>query len=385
MNHSFLYALGGVLPHRLSPQMHELYWSALLQNLAMAMLLLFEPIYLWQQGYGVRGIILFFTGVYVAYLVLMPLGAAYATRFGYEHSMGLSTVAQVAYYACLFLASTSVWFLFPAALLYALQKSFYWPAYHADFARYSDQSEEGREISGLSVALLGVYVIGPLLAGVLLAIGSWWLLFTVGCVIILLSNWPLLRTPEVFIPRSFPYLASFRRLFEPSLRRHLLGYLGFGEELVVLTLWPVFISVVVVSYVEIGAVVAGATLFTALVTLYVGKLTDEMNKRQVLHFSVITYTLSWLSRLAVSTPLFVFGVDAWSRLAKNIVAVPLTAITYERAKSRSIMDTVVACEMALVIGKLLACAVLLFIFSFTTAWNAAWLVAAAMTLLYLLL
>ena len=386
MNGRFSYALGGVLPHRLTPQMRELYWATLLQNLALAMLLLFEPIYLWQQGYGVKGIIAFFLLVYVFYIVLIPLGAKFATHYGYEHSMAISTLAQVAYYACLFGVALSSWLLLPAALLYAVQKSLYWPAYHADFARYSDQTEEGREVSGMSVALLLVYIIGPLLAGFLLATGSWWLLFIVGSAVILLSNWPLLRTPEVFTPREFPYGATFRRLFEPGERRRLFGHMGFGEELIVLVLWPVFIYVVAPGYMAVGAIVAASTLVTALATLYVGKISDERNKHAVLRFSAILYAAGWLSRLWASGLFQVFAIDSWSRLTKNVVSVPLTAIVYERAKTRSVMDTVVFFEMSLVVGKIVAALILLAVFTFvSTAWNAAWLVAAAMTLLYLLI
>ncbi|MBI5465866.1 MAG: hypothetical protein HY974_01085, partial [Candidatus Kerfeldbacteria bacterium] len=300
-------------------------------------------------------------------------------------SMAWSTVVQVIYYACFFSVAYSWWFLWPAAVLYAWQKALYWPAYHADFARYSDQTEEGREISGLSVALLLVYVAGPILAGILLTVGSWWLLFAVGSVVILLSNWPLLKTPEIFTPREFPYVDTYRRLIAPLERRNLLAYMGFGEELIVLVLWPVFISIVISGYIAIGAVVASTTLVTMLTTLYVGKLADEHHKRAILKFSTILYAFGWLARLLVVTPWQVFAVDAWSRLTKNVVAVPLTALTYERAKNHSVMNTVVFFEMSLVVGKLVAALVLLVVFSFTTSWSAAWLVAAGMTLLYLLL
>lgn len=385
MPRRFFYALGGVLPHRLSIQVRELYWACLLQNLALAMLMLFEPIYLWQQGLGLRGVILFFLGVYVAYFWLMPLGANFATRFGFQHSMVWSTLAQVLYYTALFLIAQSYVWIVPAVLLYAVQKALYWPAYHADFARYSDTTEEAKEISGLSVALSFVYVIGPLLAGLLLAVGSWPWLFMVGGVLLLLSNWPLLRRAEVFTPRTFPYLDTYRRLLAPAERRHLFGYMGFGEELIVLVLWPIFISIIVPAYADIGAVVAGSTLLMALLTLYAGKLSDEGGNFKVLRWSTGLYALDWVARVAAVTPFLVFVTDAWSRVAKNILSVPLTAITYERAQTRSVMDSVVFFEMSLVVGKMTAAVILLIVFSFTSAWWVAWLVASAMTLLYLLI
>lgn len=379
------------MPHRLSREVKELYAATLLQNLALAMLLLFEPIYLWKQGFSVSAVLWFFLGVYVAYLFVMPLGAKFATRFGYEHSILISTFVQVAYYGALYLIAYDWRWAVPAAGLYAAQKALYWPAYHADFARYSDPTEEGKEVSGMTVALSLVYVAGPLLAGAVLTLtGSWALLFGIGCVIILFSNWPLMRTAEQFTPREFPYLSAYRRLLAPDNRRALLGYMGFGEELVVLVLWPIFISTVVTAYVEIGAVAAGATLIMALATLYIGKLTDERNKHSVLKFSTLLYAFGWLMRIFTRNPLGVFLIDSWSRLTKNIVAVPLTAITYERAKSRSVMDTVVSFEMSLVVGKIVAIGVLLTVFvlagslSLTATWDIAWVVAALMTLLYVL-
>jgi hypothetical protein len=85
----------------------------------------------------------------------------------------------------------------------------------------------------------------------------------------------------------------------------------------------------------------------------------------------------------------VFMVDSSSRLTKNIVQVPLHTLLYEKAKSRSVMDTVVAFEMALVVGKIITAALLIVIFSQVTAlsveWPVTWLVAAAAALLYLLI
>ncbi|MDZ4229876.1 MAG: MFS transporter [Candidatus Veblenbacteria bacterium] len=389
MHWHFVNTLGRLLPQHVPAPVRELYWATVLQNLALAMLLLFEPIYLWQQGFSVAQILWFFLAVYVTYFLAIPLGAKFATRFGYEHSMVLSTVAQISYYVCLYLVAASWWWAVPAVLLYTVQKTLYWPAFHADFARYSDATEEGREVSALHVTLSAVYIVGPLVGGVLITFGSWQLMFAVGSLLILISNWPFLKASEHFTPRTFSYLGAYRRLFSRENWRQLVGYMGFGEELVLLVLWPVFIATVIVEYVAIGALVAAATFVTVLATLYIGKLSDEYNKRTVLRFSVALYTLGWLARLLAHSPAGVFLVDSWSRVSKNIVQVPLHAMLYQRAKTRSVMDTVVGFEMALVVGKIVAAVVLLVIFSqlasLSAMWTATWLVAGSMALLYLVL
>src|SRR3989338_4735059 len=147
MHWHFVNTLGRLLPQHVPAPVRELYWATVLQNLALAMLLLFEPIYLWQQGFSVAQILWFFWAVYVTYFLALPLGAKYATSNGFEKSIAVSTVAQIAYYACLDLVAISWWWAVPAILLYTVQKMFYWPAFHADFARYSDLAEEGKEVS----------------------------------------------------------------------------------------------------------------------------------------------------------------------------------------------------------------------------------------------
>ncbi len=389
MHWHFANILGQLLPHNLSRQVRELYWATVLQNLALAMLLLFEPIYLWKQGFSITQILWFFLAVYVIYFLVLPLGAKFATIFGFETSIVTASFVEIVYYICFFLIAVSWWWIVPAVLLYTLQKMLYWPAFHADFARYSDVSEEGKEVSTLHVTLSSVYVIGPLLGGALITYGSWLAMFIVGCALLLLSNWPLLRTREEFKPRNFPYLDAYKRLFSRENWRSLIGYLGFGEELILLVLWPVFIATVISNYLEIGALVAASTLIMVLATLYVGKLSDTKNIRSVLRFSTLLYVFAWLVRTITRTPLGVFIVDSSSRLTKNIVQVPLHTLLYEKAKTRSVMDTVVAFEMSLVLGKIAAAIILLFIFSqlgsLSAMWTATWVVAGGMALLYMVL
>ena len=217
----------------------------------------------------------------------------------------------------------------------------------------------------------------------ILQFSSWAVLFIIASGLILLSSWPLLKTPEKFEPRNFPYKDAFARLLSRANRKLLLGYLGFGEELILLTLWPVFMVVVLVNYVEIGAVAAVATLFTAMTTLYIGRLIDKNNKNRILRLATWFYFTSWVARLFIKLPVHIFMADSWSRLSKNLIMVPITTITYERAQNNRAMDTVVFFEMSLVVGKILAALILLVVFSFTTSWSVVWGIAALMSLLYL--
>ena len=77
------------------------------------------------------------------------------------------------------------------------------------------------------------------------------------------------------------------------------AYIGFGEELIVMFIWPIFISIIIVDLLDLGLVVALATLITVIITLYIGKLADYRNKRSILSLGSVFYALAWFIRIFV--------------------------------------------------------------------------------------
>lgn len=357
-------------------------------DFAVAAVALFEPIYLYTLGYSLKVILLFYIEVYIVYFILLPLGAKYANKFGYEHSMMLSTIFLVGYYLSLYAIGINPIFLVIAPLLFAINKSLYWTGYHADFARFSDGKERGKQIGEMDAIDSMVYIVGPLVGGAVLAIWSFNILFIIAAILILSSSIPLVTTKEKFKVKQFSYQDAYQRLFSKKNRRKLFAYIGFGEELIVMVVWPVFIYVVVTNFFSVGMVVALATLTTTFATLYIGRLADRRSKRGIVRFGAISSTFIWLIRIIASAGWHVFLIDSLSRITKRTIAVPLMAITYDRAQKHNVMKSIVNFELALVIGKLLAATVifaLLFLFPASWGFAIAFIIGGSMTLLYVLL
>jgi len=379
----FQYNVSGYFANHLTQQVKELYASVAISDFAKSAVMIFEPIYLYSIGFSLQKILIFYLAVYLIYYFFLPLGAKFARRFGYEHSILISTPCLILYYLSLFGVAYYPYLIYVAIIFLVLEKSFYWPGYHCDFARYSMREERGREISNLVVLASAVYIVGPLLGGLLVKTAGFPVLFIVASVLILISNVPLMMTKELFTPIPFPYAAAHRRVWKKKNRRKFFAYMGFGEELIVLVVWPIFIYTVVKDYFSIGAVVAGATLFTSLIVLWIGRLTDKKDKRIVLKAGTILYSIGWLLRLLVTTGLQVFFVDTLSRVAKNTIYVPLAAMTYARACKGSVMKEIVFFEMTLALSKVMAIlAVLLLLHFFSAGFSAAFIVAGIMTLFY---
>lgn len=370
----------------LTREVKELFWSTAILDFATSAVGIFEPIYLYTLGFSVSQIILFFIAVYAFYFFLAPLGGKIARTRGYEHSILFSTPFLMLYYLSLFAIPYHPFFIASAVIALALQKMLYWPGYHADFARFGKDGARGKEISNLVVLDSFVAILGPAFGGVVIATVGFGFLFVIVSFLILASNIPLLITPEKFEPVPFFYKDAMKRLIKPENRRKLLAYMGYGEEHLAGYLWPIFIFLVLKSYISIGFLISASILLATILTLYIGKVTDEESRREVLKIGVIFTFFTWLMRVLVVSNIGVFMADSLYRISRRVLGVPLVAITYEEAKKTSVMKSIIFLQMSLVLGKLfVSILALVLLFFFPNSWIAVFVLGAVMTLLYALL
>lgn len=378
------------LPHYFSKHpsrsLVELYWSVGMNDLAKAAVSLFEPIYLYTVGYSVRHIIFFYLMVYGGYTLLLPFLGKVVGQFGYERSIFISQFFLIAYYLTLFGTARFGVLFYISPFMFSLQKCFYWPAYHADFVIFSTDEQRGREIGGIETLAMMMFIVGPFIGGAILEWTNYSMLFVVTSGLFILSAVPLMRIKEIHDKCEYSYREVFRELIDIKHRRNFAAYVGFGEELIVLTLWPVFIYVVIKDYFRIGAVVALATLMTSFIVLFLGKLSDKYKKEHIVRWGSAVYSLVWCLRILATKAWHVFALDTSSRIAKEILIVPLVATTYNNAKKMGVLSYMVFYEQSIALTKMITAALLLIILSFVnTPWTPIFLVAAGFSLFYMLL
>lgn len=382
------------LPHRMRRQVKELFVSSIIVNFALAMVQIFEPIYLYQIGYPLIKIAFFYLIVYGLYFFLIPLGAKFANRFGYENSMFLGTAFYVFFYISLFFIPNYPFLFYVAAIVCTLQKTFYWTGFHADFAHNSEDKEEGREISSVNVSNAIMFILGPIIGGFIVNYFGFAVLFLVVSILFLVSNIPMLLTKEKFDIRQYKYKMVFD-IFKKQNWKGFLACVGYAEELIVMVIWPIFMFVKIINYSKIGVLVGIATGITLTATLYIGRMCDRRDKKKILRFGSIIYSLNWLIRIFTKTLFPIFLVDTVSRVSKSTISVPILSLFYKKAKfgkkknDNSIMENVVNYEVGLIIGKILACLFIIaviYIFSLQDSGGfiASFVFASLASLLYML-
>ncbi len=365
-------------------QMGELFGSTAIADLAIALVLLFEPIFLYAVlGFTIQEVLLFFAAVYAFYIVLIPFGAKIISRFGYDHGIFFSIPFQIIFWLLLFGAQDYPPMIYFAPLAFAIEKSLFWPSFHAIVSRFARDGQRGREFSILYAIFNLMQIAGPLLGGMLAERYGLGVTLIVASSIYACSFIPLFLTKEIFTPKIYQFRDTWELYKTYPLKA--LGYMGFGEELLVLTVWPIFIYLVVSDYQDLGALVTISTLVATILALYIGKITDLHSKRLMIKIGSFFYTLVWFARLIVTTGFGVFAVDSLSRTSKDVVFIPLSTVTYERAESTHILPYVVFFEQSLSVGKFLAAVLGIIVFASTGSFFALFMVAAVFSLLYMLI
>ena len=371
----------GYLSHHLSREIKEMYWAKAISDFASAAVMLFEPVFLISVlGYSIQQAVLFFFAVYIIYLFIMPLGAKVAARKGYEHSILYSSFFMVLYWALLFASQELHFWIYLAPIALAIQKALYWPAFHCDMSRFSSADQRGRENSGLYALVSVIFILGPLVGGFVLKEYGFASLFVIVTTLTLLSNIPLFTTVEKFTPKEYSYSDTWQ--YFKNFPRQMVGYWGFGEELVQLVVWPIFIYYTVPDFFEFGTIISISTLIATVVMLYVGMLTDQRSKPLLIRVFAIFNALFWFMRPYFPNLRGIIVTNTLGTISKNSLIVPVTSMTYDRANETHIMPYSVFFEQNLVIGKLLMMVAILVALQFTASLTPVFIMAGIFSLLF---
>lgn len=378
--------MAGIFALKPRRELKEFYWFSALFSFATALVTIFEPVFFYQAGFSLAQIAIYFGLHYVTYLILLPLGGKFASRFGLERSLAFSLPLFMAYFLVLAAVGTTPGLFWMAWLVLAIFKIFYWPAYYGEYSRFGDKLNRGTEVSFGYVLNLGVGVLGPLAGGFVAAWYGFSALFILVAGVGLLAAIPLLRTREKYHVRAFAYASPWRIITSRQHRRMVVATFGWVEDFVNLVFWPVFAFIVLGAADVLGIVASVSILVMFLLAFFIGEWSDRVTPRQVLKRSGPALSLSYLLRLFATSMPRIFGVHALALSADAAVKIPFMGKIYDESRRHGVLEYTIAFEMVLCLAKAAAAFVLAGIFFWwgeQAGFTAAFLGASIFTWLYL--
>src|SRR6185436_1552812 len=122
---------------------------------------------------------------------------------------------------------------------------------------------------------------------------------------------PLFRYNEVFTPKVYDYKITLG--FFKTFPKKFLGYLGFGEEMFALNVWPILIYIIVKEVAGTGALATVSSLLASVLAIIVGRITDQYSKHILIKLGAFFGSLVWLARFMATTFGTTFFLDTLGR------------------------------------------------------------------------
>lgn len=285
-----------------SSELSELYVSNMLRSLAISLLMVFVPFYLYQHGYSVAAIFSVFGCFFVGRVVFDIVAGYMVARIGPKHTMIISCFFQISS-AALFLSVPSFhWPVWVLGIPWGAASSCFFIAYHVAFSKVKHSIHSGKEIGYMTIMERIGSVFGPVIGGVVGTLFGSPFIFLVATVFLFASLWPLFQTTE---PVMVHQKLHFRDFPLRKVKWDLIAYVGLGiENTLCLNLWPLYVSLFALSgsvYIQLGALSSLAVITSIISAYFIGRLIDIRYARRTLRIAASLNALVYLFRPFVTS------------------------------------------------------------------------------------
>ncbi len=282
-------------------ELSELYISMMFRSLALSLMGIFIPVFLFTNGYGIPQILSFFIFFFATRAAMDIVGGLLVARVGPKHTMVVSYCSQIAA-ALLFLSLPNQhWPLAAPAVLWAISISFFFIAFHVDFSKVKHSKHGGKELCYVNVMERIGGALGPIVGGlVAVAFGAQYIfLAAIGLLVIGLI--PLFKTSE---PVQTRQRLDFKGLPLGTIKRDLFSYCALTvENNLCVMLWPLFLAAFVFTsqvYLKLGGLMSIGVLVSIGAAFVIGKLIDQRQGGLLLRIGTMANALIHLIRPFVS-------------------------------------------------------------------------------------
>jgi len=318
----------------LSPGLASLYTSRTIILIASGFVGLFLPVFLLQQYQSLEITIWFYLVGWVMYMFLVVPGAKMMNILGIKEALMLSLPFLAIFYVALYFFENDIlsWTIVSLVTL-TFYRMLYWIPFHTDFARLTQTKNRGKQLAMLDAfsSLLGIVI--PVISGFLIMQFGFQLVFVIVIILILVAIIPLNFLPKVTEKFTWSYKKTWREFFARSNRKMMVTYMADGaENWIGGVLWPIFIwQLLEGKYLEVGALTSIITLIAVVLKLVIGDYTDKINKRKLMNFGSVLYSIGWIVKMFITTAFHIFMASTYHAFALILLRTPFDALVYEKA------------------------------------------------------
>ncbi|MDO8610068.1 MAG: hypothetical protein Q7R95_05940, partial [bacterium] len=218
----------------------------------------------------------------------------------------------------------------------------------------------GKEISKMEMFSIIAGTVGPVLGGLIITLFGYSVLFLGAVGLIILSIIILTRSHE---KEYFPHITAEQIIDEiPKHKRDFITFIGTGGvETVYTFIWPIYLYLLIKSFLEIGAIFTGIAVVTFVCLYFLSKMIDNTSKAKIERFGSGIVSLTWFGKAVFQNSPLIFVFDAIFRVFfYTFFIIPLISIAYSHAAKEHKVRYVLFREVGYRIGDLISLGIFIF-------------------------
>lgn len=334
---------------RLKGELGRLYWAHTVKELAANMVTIFVPIYLFQLGYTIQSILIYFLLATVFWGATQAPLLRWANRIGFHRAMGLSLIIEGFQILMLATITQFHWPLWSIALVWGISISLYWSLFRACFTRSLLHKRVAPAVGVSSALLMFALGLAPAIGGAIASGFGIGLLYMLAMVCFAAAAVPLFFGPEFIKNETYDLKKTpWRRIW-----RDLAANMGSEVDAsIAANIWPLFIFLIVPTYVGVGLLSSAAVIASIMIALYVGhRRSKEITEYLKNGSSVISLTNA--VRLITQSAGQIAGVNFFNGLGQALMVTPFYSRYYQNAEREPLLPYLYAMQMTCVVGDFL--------------------------------
>lgn len=332
-------------------ELNEIYWFMSLRALALSLVTIFVPIYLYNLGWEFSNIFLYYIYLYFFEFFFEYLAASLIKKFGPKHVMIASLPPLIFHVWQLLTMAEYRWSPVFLAISLSLSLAFFWEGYHYDFSRAKHAKRATKEVGKVLILLTVISSLGPFLGGVMA--DFWGINYPLTFVILLLfiASMFLLKTKDSNFRKG---KLDLQRVNINNIKKHIVSYVGLGWESVSgVQIWPLFLFLIVGSYEGVGLITSFSLVLSVFVIYYLGKKADEGKRLSYLKKGSFAVTIASIAQVFVKTPMQAALINLVRALAQSIFKPPFDSEYYLHADEEARSEYIYFMESAVDFSRLI--------------------------------
>lgn len=335
--------------------------------MAVSLIGLFSSIFVYkrlillleEEKLAFLGVFLYFLVAYLFKFISCLFAEELALRWGLKKQIYFGYLFLALSLGALFFSFTNPWFLLAAPIFLGLSNGFYWFGWHGLMVKTGLSKIFGTAL-GMSGMLTRIFLIGgPFLGGIAIALAGYPGLFLLIFLFVISGSLTLIKIREEKTHRDTSFWEVWS-LFK-SHRRTLLAYGGYSlATTIYATTFPLYLFLILKQELSLGGFFSLSMMLAALIDFLVGRWVDMRGRFGPLSLGSVVSFLAWLGRIASRNPSSLLVWDVTDRFAGETVGIPLGVLSYQKAlDGHSTGRAILFREVALSLGSMMACLLVL--------------------------